>query len=45
MASKIEEELFFTYIHPFMQQIVPVFLGTKKIYLFYNKRKYFVHSD
>ena len=34
MASKIEEELFFTYIHPFMQQIVPVFLGTKKIYLF-----------
>jgi len=34
MASKLEEELFFTYIHPFMQQIVPVFLGTKKIYLF-----------
>ena len=34
MASKLEEELFFTYIHPCMQQIVPVFLNTKTIYLF-----------
>ena len=34
MASKLEEALFFTYIHPCMQQIVPVFLNTKTIYLF-----------
>ena len=34
MASKINEDLLFSYIHPFMQQIVPVFLNTKEIYLF-----------
>ena len=34
MASKINEDLLFSYIHPFMQQIVPVFLNTRKIYLF-----------
>ena len=34
MASKLEEELMFSYLHPFMQQIVPVFLNTQKIYLF-----------
>ena len=34
MESKINEDLLFSYIHPFMQQIVPVFLNTKEIYLF-----------
>ena len=34
MASRESEELFMCYIHPFMQQIVPVFLNTQKIYLF-----------
>ena len=34
MASKLEEELFFSYLHPFMQQIVPVFFNTQKVFLF-----------
>ena len=34
MASKLEEELLFSYLHPFMQQIVPVFLNTQKVFLF-----------
>ena len=34
MVSTLEEELFMSYIHPFMQQIVPVFMETAKLYLF-----------
>ena len=34
MASKVNENLMMCYIHPFMQQIVPVFLETTDIYLF-----------
>jgi len=34
MASKLNETLFMSYIAPFMQQIVPVFLETSDIYLF-----------
>ncbi len=34
MASKVNENLMMCYIHPFMQQIVPVFLETKDIWLF-----------
>jgi len=34
MASRESEELFMCYIHPFMQQIVPVFMETTDIWLF-----------
>ena len=34
MASKLNESLMMCYISPFMQQIVPVFLETQKIWLF-----------
>tara|TARA_R100001244_G_scaffold124052_1_gene93857 strand:- start:646 stop:1359 length:714 start_codon:yes stop_codon:yes gene_type:complete len=34
MASKLSEDLMMCYIHPFMQQIVPVFLETQDIWLF-----------
>ena len=33
MASKLEEELMFSYLHPFMQQIVPVFMETTDIWI------------
>ncbi len=34
MASRESEELFMSYIHPFMQQIVPVFMETTNLFLF-----------